>query len=300
MNGCKKVQTLGLFVNPMKDESRLLVPDVAAACLSAGITLLAEPAVTMATPTSAMTIDQMVQASDALLVLGGDGTILRAISCMHGDFKPVLGVNLGTLGFLAECMPKDIFASVARLAEGDYSLEQRMLMHARLEGDDTVHTALNDVVVTRGSFSRMINADIYVRDMLAARYEGDGTVIASPTGSTAYSLSAGGPIVEPCMDCFVLAPICPHTLSSRPLVVSAGSRLRLELTPRGEDGGMLLSVDGLQCAILHNKAALHIRRSEKTLPFVRFDGDCFFELLRNKLSKWGGAMQLDEPSEPRR
>lgn len=296
MNGCKKIQTLGLFINPMKAESRLLVPDIVTACLSAGITLLAEPSVSIATPASAVTIDEMVRESDAVLVLGGDGTILRAISCMQGDFKPVLGINLGTLGFLAECMPDDLFTSIARLADGDYSLEQRMLMRARLEGDDSVYTALNDVVITRGSFARMIHADIHVRDMLAARYEGDGTVIASPTGSTAYSLSAGGPIVEPCMDCFVLAPICPHTLSSRPLVVSASARLRLELTPRGEDGGMLLSVDGLQCAILHSKAVLHIRRSEKTLPFVRFNGDCFFELLRNKLSKWGGAMLMNEPS----
>lgn len=282
-----KIQTLGLFANPEKKESLVLVPKVAAACAACGITLLAEPTIRIASYESGLSIDGILAASDAVLVLGGDGTILRAISCMRSALRPVLGINLGTLGFLAECMPSELEASVSRLAAGDYWLEERMLLHARLEGNDRVYTALNDIVITRGSFARMIHADIYVDNALASQYVGDGSVVASPTGSTAYSLSAGGPVVAPDLDCFVMAPICPHTLSSRPMVVSAASRVRLELTPRGEDGGMLLAVDGMQTDILRTKTAIHIRRSERTLPFVRFGENRFFGLLRNKLSTWG-------------
>lgn len=281
VNNWMKIQTLGLFINPMKAEAQALVPEIEAACRAAGV---------------ALRMDQTaMEAADAVVVLGGDGTILRAIAAMDGRMKPVLGVNLGTLGFLTECMPSELTGCIAQLAAGNFWLEERMLLHARLDGDDTVFTALNDVVVTRGSFSRMVQADAYVDEALATRYGGDGAVIASPTGSTAYSLSAGGPIVAPNLDCFILSPICPHTLSSRPLVVSAASRVRMELTPRGEDGAMLLAIDGDESRILTGAAVLHIRRSERALPFIRFGQNRFFELLQSKLSKWGGAMLEDEP-----
>lgn len=287
-----KIQTIGLFINPLKEEARRLVPQVVTACSAAGLTLLAEPIAQV--PEATVTIDDIVSGSDVIMVLGGDGTILRAISCMRNQYKPILGINLGTLGFLAECMPNEMAKALALLAAGDFWLEKRMLLHMRIEGESTVYTALNDVVVSRGSFPRMIQADVYVDGQLAARYDGDGAVLATPTGSTAYSLSAGGPIVAPNMDCFVLSPICPHTLSSRPMVVSAASHIRVSLKPRGEDGGMLLAVDGAQSRILHEATSLHIRRSERTLPFVRFGGDRFFELLRNKLSRWGDAMLTGE------
>lgn len=291
-----KIQTLGLFINPEKSESRALVPQVVTACSAVGIALLAEPAIKVGLLDGAMVvpIEEMIEEADAVLVLGGDGTILRAIGCMRNSLKPILGINLGTLGFLAECMPDELTGAISRLACGDYTLERRMLLHARLEDEDAVFTALNDVVITRGSFTRMVRADVYVDGALAARYEGDGAIIASPTGSTAYSLSTGGPIVTPDMECFLLSPICAHTLSSRPIVVSAKSRVRMEITPRSADGGMLLSIDGNQCRILHEESALHIRRSERTLPFIRFGDNQFFSLLRNKLSQWGGAMLLDD------
>lgn len=289
-----KIQTLGLFANPAKAKSGQLVPAVVSACSAAGITLMAEPAVRITTPEAATTISDMIREADAVLVLGGDGTILRAVSCMREHIKPVLGINLGMLGFLAECMPSELEEAVHRLARGEFWLENRMLMHARLEGEETVLTALNDLVVTRGSFPRMLHADTYVEGVLADQYTGDGVVLSSPTGSTAYSLSAGGPIVAPGMNCFVMTPICPHTLSSRPMVVPADAHIRLELTPRGEGGGMLLSMDGIQCRILRDRTVIHLRRSERTLPFVRFGEDKFFELLRNKLSQWGSPLPLDE------
>ncbi len=280
-------------MNPSKPEAKALVPRVAAACARAGVALLAEPSVPC-DPHLAASMDEIMRDAEVVLVLGGDGTILYAVGCMRKHIRPILGINLGTLGFLAECAPESLDEAIGRLADGDYQLEPRMLLHARLDGDDTVYTALNDVVVTRGSFTRVLETDTIIDGALAARYAGDGTIISSPTGSTAYSLSAGGPIVAPGLDCFILSPICPHSLSNRPMVVSAHARVKLVFQPRGDDGGMLLSVDGAQCRILHEQATLHIRRSDRTLPFVRFTQDRFFQLLRSKLSKWGGEMLLRE------
>ena len=287
-----KIQTIGLVLNPLKPESEALVPEVVAACAEAGVALVAEPSSHLA-PHRASSSAEFLQAADALLVLGGDGTILRSLRYMEGRLRPILGVNLGTLGFLAECTPDNLREAVARLARGEYRLEERMLLTARLEGDEEVHTALNEVVITRGSFPRMVQADSYVDGALAVRSDGDGMVVATPTGSTAYSLSTGGPIIAPGLDCLVLSPICPHTLSARPLVVSAQSCLRLEVRPRGEDGGMLFSVDGQQCRFLREASVIHIGCEPQRLPFVRFGEDRFFALLRNKLSKWGGEAPFD-------
>ncbi len=288
-----KIRKLGLLLNPMKSEGMALVPHVAAACETVGVSLQAESAV-FGGECPAASMDALIEESDALLVLGGDGTILHALGSMGRNTRPVLGINLGTLGFLAECAPEQLDYAIQRLAEGRYHLERRMLLDTWVEGDTAHYTALNDVVITRGSFTRVVQTDVYVNGALAVRYAGDGTVIASPTGSTAYSLSAGGPIVAPDLEAIILTPVCPHTLSSRPLVISADSQVRAEFRPRGEDGGMLLSVDGADSRILRERAVLHVCRSGQMLPFVRFQEDRFFRLLRGKLSKWGGELPDDE------
>lgn len=282
-----KIQTLGLLLNPHKKEGIALAPAVAAACEAAGIALLGEEGVPCA---AGRPLTALLSACDALLVLGGDGTILHTVSRMGPRLLPILGVNLGTLGFLAECAPGDLAMAIGRMARGEYRLEERMMLEATLEGEPERYRALNDVVVTRGSFTRVVQTDTYVDGQLAARYAGDGTVVAGPTGSTAYSLSAGGPVVAPGMDCYVLSPICPHTLSTRPMVISAESEIRLVFHPRGEDGGMLLSIDGAQRRIIHTQTALRVRRAAERLPFIRFGEDRFFALLRGKLSQWEGEM----------
>jgi NAD+ kinase len=212
---------------------------------------------------------------------------------MGQNIRPILGVNLGMLGFLTECAPDALRTAIARLAAGDYHLERRMLLEVSVPGAQDMPescTALNDVVVSRGAFTRLLPIDVYVNGTLAARYAGDGLVIAGPTGSTAYSLAAGGPIVAPGLDCFLLTPICPHTLTSRPLVIAADAELRVSLRPRHDDGGALLSVDGGRNATLEQQTDILIRRSGQTLPFVRFAQDNrFFQLLRGKLAQWGNA-----------
>lgn len=286
-----KIQSLSLVVNAEKPEALAMVPEVEAACARCGLRLVREatdfPDAGEAYPSLAQT--------DAALVLGGDGTILRAIERMQGDFRPVLGINLGTLGFLAESMPKTLHTAIERLARGEYRLERRMLMDAYVQGEARRYTALNDIVVARGGFDRMVEAELYVDNALAARYWADGAIVASPTGSTAYSLSAGGPVVAPDMACFVLTPICPHTLSSRPMVVSATSEVRMAFHARSEDGGMLLSVDGVRSRSLGTDATVCVCRSQSVLPFIRFAESDFYALLRSKLSQWGDAMTQEGP-----
>ena len=224
---------------------------------------------------------------DVVAVLGGDGTILRALRLMGEKMVPVLGVNLGTMGFLAECAPEALEEAVRRLAAGDYRLEERMLLRVEREGGAS-SLALNDVVVSRGACQRVVQADVSVDGQAAARFSGDGLVIASPTGSTAYSLSAGGPVVVPQLDCIVLAPVCPHTFSARPMVVSGESRIEAALAPRGAGGRLMLSVDGGD-GIPLERAVIRVRRARERLPFIRFGENQFFSSLRGKLSLWSGS-----------
>lgn len=282
-----KIHKLGLFANPSKPEGMALIPDIKRECEDAGIELLAaEPVVGMQ---STLPLAKSFSDLDAVLMLGGDGTILHAVGAMGSELRPVLGMNLGTLGFLAEFAREELVQTVARLAKGAYRLERRMLLTARIEGETDRHTALNDVVITRGSYARVLDVDVYIDGVLASRFAGDGAIAASPTGSTAYSLSAGGPIVVPGLDCLVLAPICPHTLSGRTMVVSAEAKVRMVFRPRDHDGGMMLSVDGAQGPILREKTTLTVGKSDQQIEFIRFgEEDHFFERLRCKLSEWGG------------
>ena len=280
-----KIQKLGVLLNPHKPDGLPLLSRLADACANAGILLYTvEPIPDFGSLPCAPSMAEM----DALLIFGGDGTILHAVNRMGDDLRPVLGVNIGTLGFLAELSKDDLEDAIARLSKGSYRLERRMLLTAAVEGENRSYTALNDVVVTRGSYARVLDVDVSIDGEQAIQFAGDGIIAATPTGSTAYSLSAGGPIVAPGLSCLLLAPICPHTLSSRPMVVSADASVAIVFSPRNRDGGMTLSIDGAQGRVLRRKTTLTIAQSEKRLPFVRFhQRDVFFERLRKKLSEWG-------------
>lgn len=291
-----KIHTMGLLVNPMKPDVGELVVRAMEACARVGILLIAGPDVGPG-PWREAPMEALLQEADALLVLGGDGTLLHAAACMGESPRPILGINLGTLGFLAECAPEEMGRAIECIAAGDFWLEERMLLSAHIEGRKERYTALNDIVVSRGSFARMVQVEAYVEGVLATRFVGDGCVIASPTGSTAYSLSAGGPIVFPHLSCFIITPISAHTLSSRPIVVSADSKLRVVFRPKeGLDGGMLLTVDGAKRRMLRESTVLSITKSDEALSFIRVGREKFFESLRVKLSKWGEEASQDASS----
>ena len=277
MKNEKQIERLGMLVHPEKPEAARLARRLAEICREKGPALV---------PVDSRNASALADV-DVVAVLGGDRTILRALRLMGEKMVPVLGVNLGTMGFLAECAPEALEEAVRRLAAGDYRLEERMLLRVEREGGERA-LALNDVVVSRGACQRVLQADVTVDGQAAARFSGDGLVISSPTGSTAYSLSAGGPVVVPQLDCIVLAPVCPHTFSARPMVVSGESQIEAALAPRGAGGRLMLSIDGGD-GIALERAVIRVRRAQERLPFVRFGENRFFSSLRGKLSLWSGS-----------
>ena len=227
--------------------------------------------------------------TDAVFVFGGDGTVLRALDSYVGCDIPMLGVNLGRMGFLLETEPQDLAAALDRLKAGRYRIERRMML--QIEGDcggRHVHAyATNEVSISRGLSQRMIALDAYVGDMLVDHYIADGLVLSSPTGSTAYSLSAGGPIVAPDVHCFVLNPICPHTLTSRPIVLSGKERVRLKIHMKEMREGIQLSVDGQAICGMRNMEEITVIRSPHDALLIRFGEERnYFSLLKDKLSQW--------------
>ena len=227
--------------------------------------------------------------ADAILVFGGDGTVLRALSRYAECGVPVLGVNLGRLGFLLETEVTELPRALDMLIAGEYAIERRMMLRVEANacGQQVCAYAVNEVSVSRGMSQRMIAIDALVGDTLVDHYIADGVVVASPTGSTAYSLSAGGPIVSPDVPCFVLSPICPHSLQSRPIVLSDRERVTLRLNMIEEREGIQLSIDGQSVCRMGNREQVCISRSEHDALLVRFPKERnFYSLLKDKLSQW--------------
>ena len=226
---------------------------------------------------------------DVLLVFGGDGTMLRALDSFVEYGIPLLGVNLGRLGFLLESELEELPLALDALCAGDYEIEKRMMLHVQMvqNGKTMSAYATNEVSISRGLSQRMIAMDAYVGKTLVDHYIADGLVIASPTGSTAYSLSAGGPIVSPDVPCFVLNPICPHTLQSRPIVLSCSEDVILSVNMKEQREGIQLSLDGQAICQMNNHEQIRIGRSPYDALLVRFKKDRnYFTLLKDKLSQW--------------
>ena len=221
---------------------------------------------------------------DAIVAVGGDGTLLRANQLAIGKNIPLIGINMGRIGFLAEVEMVQLPEACQKLKRGEYYLENRMMLEANL-GGEVSSLALNDVVVSRGGYARLIAVKAWVDNKLVGRYIADGLIVSTPTGSTGYSLSAGGPIVFPGVECVVISPICAHSLQHRPVVISAQQTVMLEL-----DGGPLekaqISIDGLEPAFLSAKQKITITCAEKRAQFIRFDHKDFFQIIRQKLSEW--------------
>lgn len=228
-------------------------------------------------------------ALDLLVTLGGDGTLLRGARLVAPEHTPVLGVNLGYLGFLTSIAPAELPDALDRILAGDYWLDTRFTLEARVARADGVsapYIALNDAVLHKGGFARIVRLAVYVGEETqeVGRYSADGIILATPTGSTAYSLSAGGPIVVPTVDCILATPICPHTLAVRPIVVPSTTPISIEVLPPAQE--LILTIDGQEGAALQAGDRLLVRRGAATVPLIRFPGQSFFSTLRRKLH-WG-------------
>lgn len=234
---------------------------------------------------------------DALLTLGGDGTLLRGARTISPHPVPILGVNLGRLGFLTCCNADQLSNALMRFARQDYFAESRMALQARVFDVRGVERqqwiALNDVVLHKGGFARVVSVRVAANGETIAKYAADGVVLSTPTGSTAYSLSAGGPVVFPTLETIVVTPVSAHTLAIRPVILPSS----VEVTLQAEDGPeeLLVTVDGQVGTTFATGETLSVRRAVGGVLIIRFPGTNFFTTLRQKLG-WGGLADRDRPA----
>jgi NAD+ kinase len=230
---------------------------------------------------------EMGASVDLAVVLGGDGTMLRASRLVADQGRPVLGVNLGQLGFLAGFAPSEAKAALALALAGKLPLAKRMRLavtFTKAGAEPVVKYALNDAVLHQGAMAKLVEIDAFVDGEFVASYRADGLIVATPTGSTAYSLSAGGPIVYPSMNAVVLTPICPFTLTNRPIVIPDTAEINLRL--KNESDGVVLTLDGQIGYQMQTGDCVLIRKSPMTFNLVQPPNRNYFDVLRNKL-KWG-------------
>ncbi|MBR4357946.1 MAG: NAD(+)/NADH kinase [Butyrivibrio sp.] len=229
-------------------------------------------------------MSQIPEDTDCCIVLGGDGTMLQAARSVAFQDIPLLGVNLGTLGYLAEVEKSGIDEAMSRLLSGDYYVEDRMMLRGVI--GDRKDYALNDIVISRASDIQAIDYNIYVNDLLLYSYHADGIIISTPTGSTGYNMSAGGPIVEPSANMTLLTPICPHTLNSRSMVLSADARIEVELLPgrSKRNPKVVAAYDGSGAIEMNSGDRMVINKSKKITKIIKFNRVSFLEVLGKKFS----------------
>lgn len=229
---------------------------------------------------------------DVIIVLGGDGTLLNAARLTSEVQVPVLGVNVGHLGFLTEVETDGLFPALEKLLANEYSLEERMLITASVKRGDQIistHLALNDFVITRGTFARIIDLSIFVDQQHVTDYVADGVIVATPTGSTAYSLSAGGPIIEPLLESICITPICAHSLAARTVLARPQAQVCLRLNSAAEE--VMFTIDGQYGFPLQTGDQVTIKKASKPALFVKLSGRDFFQVLHTRLKMpqtWGG------------
>ena len=223
---------------------------------------------------------------DLILTFGGDGTFLAGARFAVKYDIPLLGINLGTVGFLTEEEPEHLTECLTAILNGEFQTEERFLLNILNSKTGEHYLALNDAVITRGGFARLIRVECRVNDESFGVFTADGMIAATPTGSTGYSLSAGGPIVQPGMDCIVLTPVCAHSLQSCPCIVSGSSVITMKLLSERQQTAEL-QIDGVVCGKLEAGDEIRITGSEKTVKLLRIRPYHFFSLLQNKLIEWG-------------
>lgn len=278
------IKTVGLIVNSYKEQIIRIGQQIADLLRQQQVEVLAigEEAEAMQIPPS--TEEAFCAAVQMVLVIGGDGTMLRAARTVYGREIPLLGINQGYLGFLTEIEVEHLAESLRQLLEGDYEIERRMMLSARVYRNDVCIAdvnALNDLVVTKGALSRIIKMELYLDKQLVERYHGDGLIFSTPTGSTGYSLSAGGPIVYPAIDLCIVAPICPHSLIARPIIFSPEQGLTLRMD--SNNAPAMLTVDGQNGVELKKGDRIEIGKAQHDTCLIVVEKRNFFAVLREKL-----------------
>lgn len=227
---------------------------------------------------------------DLLLVLGGDGTILSVVRSMRKFNTKIFGINIGRLGFMSEIPPVQIHKTLAKIFAGDYTIDKRLMLDVEVVRNKKVikkFHALNEAVISQGALARLINLRTKVNKKKLTTYHADGLIISTPTGSTAYSLSAGGPIVYPTLDTLIITPICPHSFTQKPIIIPADKKIQIAVESKQRH--VSLSIDGQESASLEYKDEINICRDGEAY-FIRLPSESFFQTLREKLD-WGKKLE---------
>ena len=236
--------------------------------------------------------DKLWQVSKVLLSLGGDGTLLASARAVGKHETPILGINLGGLGFLTEINSIDLQTTLSKLKSESYFIEKRMVLEAKLEGyQEFEHFALNDIVIDNGGVARLFLLHLYADEEFICSYSGDGLIISTPTGSTAYNLAAGGPIINPRMNALIVSPICPHTLATRTVLFSEKETLKVIVELDSREA--VLTIDGQVAFNLKSGSSVLVRKADHTVNLIKFRDRSFYEILRSKLH-WGARPKIGE------
>jgi len=234
---------------------------------------------------SSVSAEELSKQADLVIVIGGDGSLLHAAHSVTAENTPIVGINRGRLGFLTDINPDDITTELDAILAGEYHSEKRFLLKANTQDNSTYCTALNDIVLATGGIAHMIEFEIYINDKFLCSERADGVIIATPTGSTAYALSGGGPILQPSLDAIVIVSMFPHTLTHRPIVIPGDSEITIKLSPNNKIPAKL-SGDGQAYCELSKNQELTIKKHSKSLTLLHPKGYDYFACIRSKLF-WG-------------
>jgi NAD+ kinase len=282
----QSIGSVGLVVKRHHPQALALATVIAQWLRSRKLEILAEPEAAPGLEAVALSKTELAHRADLIVVLGGDGTLLSVARFVGERETPILGVNLGALGFLTQAAMSEARASIERVLEGDYTVDRRITLEANIIAEDNSHRrlkALNDIVIHKRQLGRLLELDVIADGQEFCSYRADGLIVATPTGSTAYALSAGVPIIFPTLEVVVLAPICPHTLSNRPVVLPGSCALEIRIQATDHDA--TLTADGHEAISLGATDRILIGKGKSSVALVRCSHS-YFEIWRNKL-RWG-------------
>jgi len=292
------MKNIGIIANDEKDVGYKFTKKlIASICMRGGsVKVTSEVAKAVGIEDENLGEDDVLRQSQIIICLGGDGTFLKVARKAYITGNPMLGINLGSLGFLTEIDKNEIDSAVEHLLSGNYEIEERIMLDAVITRDGNVignGVALNDVVISRGSFSRILHVKTYINNMFVDNFPGDGLIVSSPTGSTAYSLSAGGPIVEPDTDLIIVTPICPHILYSRPFVTTADRAVEAVIDENFTYEAMV-TIDGQKGFKIRGGDKVEVKKSVHKVKLIRINSRNFFNILRSKIYFRGESLRKDE------
>ena len=282
------IKTIGIIAKKGRPEARELTKKICSWCVGKGLSVYIEKDLNIIT-NQAQAADplSLIVSVDAVVVLGGDGTLLSVARIPASEKVLIIPVNLGGLGFLTEIRAEEIFILLEQILAGSYTIDSRMLLDVVLFRNGVqheTHRILNDVVINKGAMARIIDLETTVNDLYLNTFKSDGLIICTPTGSTAYSLSAGGPIIYPSLRCISITPICPHTLTNRPIILPDDSVVQIRLKSEHED--VFLTMDGQIGIPLQKDDYIEVRKSGSSMSLVKSPFCDYFEVLKEKL-RWG-------------